>query len=1095
MLKLYLGRAGSGKTSYILSLMAQRARSELGGNILIVPEQYSHDCERALAALGDEVCLYGEVLSFTRLGSRVFAQTGGMAAPTLDAGGRMLAMSRAYMSVSSRLKVFDVGGRRPDFLKALISAYDELRSAGAGVDAMLAASGELEGALGDKLSDMALIFEAYEAVKETAGVDARDRLEKLSCDIAKSDIGAEGQVFVDGFTDFTAQELSVLTQLIRKGADLTVSLTVPDLFSGELTFLPGVRTANTLIRRARELGVKTQITTFPEAAGRDPALRYLERNLFDYSAPKYDGDASAISVIHAGAVSEECAAAAARVLELTRRGDRFRDIAVVSPNWQVYAPILEGVFANYAVPVTRTEMSDILEKPVMALLMAALDVIGGNWDYVNLFRYLKTNLTDVTLEERDELENYVLKWNIRGRGMWTREWTMPPEGYSDTVSDEQKARLERINAVRERVAGPIAALEERLEVREGATDKIRAVYEFLEETQLYGILEEKAGELRASGRAELAGEYRQLWDILIGAMEQFAAILGDTGISTEEFVRLLRLVLGQYKVGVIPSSVDSVRAGDMTRIRARGIKHLIVLGATDDALPVRSEDTGLFSDREREMLGEHGIDTLDDREMKLAKELAGVYAALTVPTGTLTMTYPEPARASYILSRLGKLFGTVEKRPDEEIFTAAAGPCFELAAFDNGDTARMARGWFEEREEWRGKLAAIERAASAPRGRLSPEITRRLYGGKMRLSASRIDRYYSCRYAYFLQYGLGAKPRSEAALDAPEAGTFMHFVLERTARRVRELGGFHAVKEEDVKAIVPALVEEYANTRLGGLENKSGRFKYLFARLGTAARQVALAMYEDLRDSDFAPLDFELRFAPDGELPPVTTGEGDSVVGAVDRVDGWIKDGKLYLRVVDYKTGKKSMELRDVINGVGLQMLIYLFALEREGAERYGMEVVPAGVLYSPARDELVRSDRDMDETQLEKARQKLTRYSGLVLADPEVIEAMEHGTKKRLPITVSSRTGEVRGGLADAHQLGLLSRKVDELIDRMSREIRDGSIAANPYLRGRAESACAFCKYYEACHFSDGRGGESYRRLSNIKTADVWRVLEEERK
>ena len=1092
MLRLYLGRAGSGRTSYILSVLGEMAERGEGGNILIVPEQYSHDCERALAALGDRVCLYAQALSFTRLAVRVSAQTGGMARPALDAGGRTLAMSRAFMAVSSRLKVYDVGGRRPDFIRALLAAYDELKSAGAGADAMSAASERLGGTLGRKLSDLALIFEAFEAVKETAGLDMRDRLERLAEDIGKSDIGLTGRVFVDGFTDFTGQELRILGELMRKGADVTVTLTCPDIGERDLLFLPGVRTANALLHRARELGVPTEIRRFEEVPGRDPALRYLERNLFNYAAPGFGGDASAVSVIHAGAMSEECAAAAARVLELVRNGTRFRDIAVVSPQWPAYAPILACVFDSYGIPAARTEMSDILEKPVMAHLTAALDSIGSNWDYVNMFRYLKTGLVEIAPEDRDLLENYVLKWNIRGEGMWSRPWVMAPEGYSDGVSEGQRELLERINAVRERVARPLTALSGKLAAAGSAVEKVRAVYEFMEETELYGILEEKAQALSLAGRAELAGEYRQLWDIIVGALEQFAAILGDAAIGTEEFVRLLKLVLGQYKVGVIPSSVDSVRAGDMARIRARGVRHLIVLGATDDALPARSEDGGLFTDRERERLCEQGIETLDDREMKLARELAGVYAALTVPTDSLTLTYPEPARGSYILTRLERLFGTAQTRPGEEIFTAAPGPCFELAAFDGGETAGRARSWFEEKEEWRGKLSAVERAANAPRGQLSRQVARELYGGKMRLSASKIDKYYSCRYAYFLQYGLGARPRDEAALDAPEAGTFMHFVLERTARQVKSMGGFRAVTEADVRRMAAGFAQEYADGRLGGLENKSGRFRYLFGRLTRAAQQVAVTMYQDLRESDFTPMDFELRFAPDGELPPVETGEGDTVVGAVDRVDGWVKDGKLYLRVVDYKTGKKTMDLRDVINGVGLQMLIYLFALEREGARRYGMEIVPAGVLYSPARDELARSDRDLEGEELEKARQKLVRYSGLILADAEVMEAMEHGSRKRLPVTVSSRTGEVRGGIADAEQLGKLSRVVDRLIDEMSREIRAGSITANPYLRGRVESACAFCKFHDACRFTDGRGGESFRRASSIRTADIWKKIEE---
>ncbi len=1098
MLRLYLGRAGSGKTSYILNELKKAAEAGEAGNVLIVPEQYSHDCERALASMGDSVCLFAEVLSFTHLASRVFAETGGLADASLDAGGRVLAMSRAYMEASPKLKVYDVGFRRPDFIKDLLASYDELRAACLGADSLSEAANGADGALGDKLSDLALIFELFEAVKERSGADTRDILERLADGIGESSVGSMGRVFIDGFSDFTYQETRIIEGLIKKGADVTVALNCRELTDSDLTFRLTVKTAGRLLNMAKDAGSQMEIVHFPEKPGKDPALSYLEKSITDYAAPAYEGpfdkEKGPIEVIKAVSLTEECCAAAAKAIDIVRAGGRYRDIAVVSPDFEVYGPVVEGVFKKYGVPVTRTRMTDILDKPVMALMTSALDVIANNWDHCDVFRYLKTDLAGIGPEDRDLLENYVLKWNIRGEKQWSREegWRMSPEGYGESMSERANEELERINELRTVAATPLIKLHKALEWAESATDKARAVYVFMEDIGLYGALRAREAALREAGESELAQEYRQLWDITVGALQQFSDILSDTAVGTEEFIRLFKLVLGQYKVGIIPARVDSVRAGDMSRIRARGVKHLIILGATDDSLPGKSGGAGIFSEDEREELRGLGIDTLDDRDDEIARELMGVYASLTVPSESLTLTYPEGSRPSYVISRLKKLYGITERIPGDEIYAASPNMAFELAASGERETARELEAYFETKNEWREKLGAVRLAGDGARGRLSVNTAERLYGGKLRLSASRIDKYYSCRYAYFLQYGLRAKVRQEAALDAPEAGTFTHFILERVAKKAAESGGFANVTERDIKKLVPALVREYADTRLGGMENKSGRFKYLYGRLADAATRVAVSMREELCRSDFTPMDFELSFAPDGDLPPVRTAGGDSVIGVVDRVDGWVRDGRLYLKVVDYKTGKKSMDLRDVYYGIGLQMFIYLFALKREGRERYGMEVMPAGVLYSRARDDYVKADRDLDDTELEREREKLLKTSGLILADPEVIEAMEKGEKRRLPVTVSSKTGEIKGSVADAEKLGRLARRVDELIEDMAGEIRSGALTANPYLKSRVDSACAYCAYYDACRFEDGRNGESFRRLTKLKTADIWKMLEE---
>jgi ATP-dependent helicase/nuclease subunit B len=400
----------------------------------------------------------------------------------------------------------------------------------------------------------------------------------------------------------------------------------------------------------------------------------------------------------------------------------------------------------------------------------------------------------------------------------------------------------------------------------------------------------------------------------------------------------------------------------MSRLRRRGVRHLIVLGATDDALPGKMGSGGILSESELDELQEAGIGLSDTSEEKVYRELNVLYSSLTLPDSSLILTYPETAdgaekRPASVVERICRLLHCSVQRADSADYrTAAAIPCFELAAAEGSRprsvSAAAAAGYFLQQPLLREKLLAARRAAALPRGRLSDEAAKKLYGGHLTMSASRVDKYYSCRFAFFLQYGLKAKRRSAAGFDAPEAGTFMHYVLENVTRDLKEAGGFHGVTDEQCKTLTMRHVKTYVDTMLSGFQDKSGRFRYLFHRLTRDALSIVTEMVRELDASDFVPMDFELEFSPGGDLPPATLSGGGTDLalhGFVDRVDGWIHDGRLYLRVIDYKTGRKSFSLSDIYNGLGMQMLIYLFTLQKYGAARYGREIVPAGVLYAPA--------------------------------------------------------------------------------------------------------------------------------------------------
>lgn len=561
-------------------------------------------------------------------------------------------------------------------------------------------------------------------------------------------------------------------------------------------------------------------------------------------------------------------------------------------------------------------------------------------------------------------------------------------------------------------------------------------------------------------------------------------------------------MLSRYDIGTIPVSLDCVTAGEMDRMRRRNIKHLIVLGATDERIPGTDTDAGVFSSDERKRLLELDIDLGGTGDSELWRAFSTVYNCLTLPSESLTFCYAlsgaggNAQRSAFVVNRAKAMFDIDAKPFDaDNARLSAHAPALELAAqslHGGGTAAASAAEYFAQAEPER--LRALELAASLSRGKLSRASVRALYGERLRLSASRIDKFASCRFAYFMQYALKAKPHEPADFTAPELGTFMHRILEQVTREVSSMGGYKSVDDETVRTLCDKYVSEYIKRELNDFRDKSKRFEYLFRRLISSVHQIVLDLADELRRSDFEPLSFELDFAHTPELPPLELGTGEDkliLTGIADRVDGWLHEGKLYLRIVDYKTGRKKFELSDVLYGMNLQMLLYLFSLGKNGQTLYGHEIVPAGVLYVPARDEVTKSDFDLSDEELGKKRAAALRRSGLILNEPEVIAAMENSdTPQYIPVTFK-KSGVDGDALVSAERLGVLARHIDKTLCEMASELRGGSIAADPYYAGQQETACINCDYFDACRFRDGENGESMRITPHLPATKVWSVLE----
>ena len=1099
MLSFLLGRAKTGKTTRLYEQIRNNGTKR--PQILIVPEQYSHEAERRLCQeLGGSASACAEVLSFTRLYHRVFQETGGLAQPMLDAGGQLLLMHQAVHAVSTQLTLYGRPSKKAAFLEHLLATHGELKSYCVTPQQLIQAGNEAPEGEGQRLWELGVILECYDRLTQRLATDPRDRLTKLAERLKTCSYGRGADFYLDNFVDVTPQQRQVLTQLMRKAHSVTVALTCDRLDQDGLElFAPARRTALTLLEDAKTCHVPVEFELLTERKdGAPPALAALEERLFHSCTPLANREPTGVHLTQAETLYQEVEQAAQTICCLTREeGLRYRDIVVAGRTMEEYAGLLEPVFGRYGIPLFYSHRESILEKPILTLLTAALETVGDGYEYDSLFRYLKTGLTGIRLEEVDLLENYVLRWELRG-SQWSREaaWNWHPEGYGRKWTEADKAAVAELDALRRQVIAPLETLRQTAAASGAAL--VRVLYGFLEEIQLPQRLRERSEQLRERGELRQAEEYRQLWDILCNAMEQCADLLTEGSMELREFAELFALLLSQYDVSAIPVSLDCVAVGEVPHLSHREAKVLLLLGADEDHFPLVTQAAGLLTEQDRTWLRTWGVEVAPSADQRLDREQMLLYEALALPQKQLFVSWSRTKdggvnQPAGFVERMQRLLPNLAVAcPDSSGCPMAMLPALEWAGTHRVDSLLDA---LERTTEWNLRAHRVRLARGYTRGGLSRGAVEALYGRKVRLSASKMDTMKSCHFSYFMQYGLKAKARKRAGFDAPEAGTFVHYVLEHVLRQAKEQGGVSALTPEERKPLVRAVVEQYIQEELGDLEGQSPRFRYLFRRLCQSVELVVQNVVEELEHSHFQPISFELGFGDGKALPPVeltVDGVTLSISGIVDRVDGWAEKGRLYLRVVDYKTGKKSFSLTDVWHGLEMQMLLYLFTLEQSGESLYGQAPTAAGVLYLPARDLILSGTRDMTPAQRQAEVDKKLRRSGMLLNDPEVLAAMETlgatGKHRFLPLKVSKKTGEITGdSLATAEQWGKLRRHVNQILRDIAGEIGAGNIDADPYLRAGNRSYCDFCDYADACFFEEGNGRDCRRYLYAVKGKRFW--------
>ncbi len=1156
MLQLLIGRSGSGKSREIFDRIKTLLQQGHERVLLIVPEQYSFENERMLLEqLGAQMANRVQVLSFTRLADTVFREVGGMAGEVLDDGSRALLMSRALDEVAALAR--DAGeplmGADPrmvtdsTYVEQLMVLWGELRQCAvsletfADVEQTLASEEDLTvRGLQEKVKDLSRIFAVYEGLINNCGLESADKLTRLAEALPDSSLPDGAAVMVLGFKGFTAQELAVLDRLIPRVEEMTVALTTDTPgakwsraidHSREFTlFSPVTDTVEDLRALAEghhlqwELRLLTENRRNPEGA-----LCALEAGLYAPNPTVYEGAADAVTIIPCRDIYEECDAVARRIRRLLREeGYRQRDITVVARNLTDYRGLLEDALEQEGIACSMDARQDLLDEPLIVFVRAALRVAVGGLRTEEILRLLKTDLGCLDALQIAELENYVYMWGVDGDA-WVSEWTENPAGLGADVTPHTARQLAQLNTWRQQIVEPLARLREALRGGAYGREFALAVYRYLtEDKELPARVLRQVRTLEELSEPLLAQHAARLWDEVVGLLDRFAAVLSDTRLPAVRLEELFTMLAQTIDIGQIPQGLDAVTVGSADRIRYHHPRAVFMLGMNEGVFPTYPENAGLLTADDRQKLEQCGVTLSSDLLTQSIEERYYAYMAVAAPNERLFMTYhtegdasPSPivAAAKKILKNHASEDAVAADGRDLE----AGEAMFNRLARDytrSTPTVESLRQVMAQEEAFGSRLAAVERSVGRGEFRLEDADTASaLFGTRMSLSATRTDKFYQCRFAYFCRYGLGLYPRKKAEIDTAFFGTAVHYVLEKLLQQYTQKDGLiDGIKTQDearqgldadaqakaettlqtelLRTIgddVHKTVMAYADEQMGGTENKSGRFLYQLRLVERSACNMLWHMVMELRQSEFHPAAFELCIDSEEELSEggvpalrIEIPRGSiELTGKIDRVDMYVRfDGKAFVRVVDYKTGTKTFDLNAIRAGMNLQLLLYLYTL-CDHPERFAQESVKgAGVLYHPMSDLLI----DRKEKKAQETRLKSMKMSGIVLEDASVVQAMERDARAIFVPAAIDKEGRPKGSVVTEEQLTLLRGVVEQLIVDMANALLDGDIAASPLQTGQ-NPPCTYCDYRTVCARDEDA---AVRQLAKLTMDDVFEELEQ---
>lgn len=1108
-LKLIYGRSGSGKSEFCFRDIAKNINKEK--IYLIVPNQMALMAEKKLMEITNNVSLINtEVITFNRMAFRVRNEIGGAKKTNLSKSGKAMLLYDILRKQKDSLNFLGKSAENVDIIGNSITEFkkhridiNKLKEECNNTDDMY---------LKLKLNDMIKMYEEFESSIQNRFLDENDVLDILNTQIVESNQFKNSIIYIDEFVGFTTQEYQIIAKLLQIAKQVNITICTDNLIQDEEVdkdiFYASKNTGIKLINIAKEYGIEieddvklTQLYRF-----KNDELKHLEGNFYNIPYKKYEEEPKNIKMFLANNQYSEIEHIASQIVKLVRNEEyRYKDISVITKNLNIYSSLIKVIFGNYNIPVFIDEKRELSENIIVKFLISVLEICSKNWSYEAVFNYLKTGFVNIDREEIFKLENYCIRWGIKGNKWYREDWNYLGK---DEYTQEE---LERLNELRRIIVKPIRNLQEKAKKDSTFLNLTKILYEFLQEMKLEETIRLKINKLEEKGFIELANEYETSFKVLIDLFDEIVLVFGEENTNFDKYINTLKIGLKNTGLGKIPATQDEVIVGDVSRSRSHKVKAVFIIGINDGEFPSIYKDEGFFNDKDREYLKGQGVELANGSIENLYEENFNIYKAFTVAEEKLFLSYASSdnegrtLRPSILITKVKKIYPKLQETSDiiiqeKEIIT-------KNNTFDNlieklndyQEGKEIEDIWFdilyyyENDALWRGRLLkSLEgiNYTNIPE-KIRPEFVKKLYGETLHTTISRLERYRSCPFSFYLEYGLKLKEKKSLKLDPIDTGSFMHEVIDTFFEEIANNKiSIQEIEKADIEKIVKKIVEEKLNLTSNYIFKSIPKFIMLTNRLCRLVTLSIIYIVQGLKNTDFEVVGNEIEFKNGKEYRPIEIitkdGRKVEITGKIDRIDLAKDETGKYIRIIDYKSSAKDINLNEVLAGLQLQLITYLDAVCQE------KDLIPAGILYfglvEPKIDKGKRG-KDITEEELEQKIREHFRMNGLVLAEMKAVNMMDNKLKDGeksdiIPVKIKKDgTMDKTSKVVSRKEFEILQKYVKKTLGEISKEILDGNIDIKPYYNVKTKKKpCEYCKYNSICNFKKGFYGNDYNYIDNME-------------
>lgn len=1136
-LQFIFGGAGAGKSYYLYNKIIQQSiENPKKQYLILVPEQFTMQTQKELVTMHPRkgICNI-DVLSFERLAFRVLTEMGESQRTLLEETGKSMVLRRVAQEKKKELKILGEKMDKQGYVSQMKSMVSELRQYEISTEDLVdiledfSASPELY----YKLQDIKTLYQGFFDYLEGSFITQEEVLDAMGRVAPQSKKLKDSVLVLDGYTGFTPIQLQLLETLLGICEEVYVTVTIA---AGEDPYKAGSphelfylskQTVASLLRIAKEKKISWKEYWIPEGKGEyrgrfadNPPMAFLEKNVFRYRRKKYPQKQDAVQIYEAQNPASEMEMTAGQIRRLVRtKGYRYRDFAVITGDMQVYAPAASRAFKRYEIPCFIDEKHSVFLNPFVEYLRAAVDMIVENFSYESVFRMLRCGLNDISTEEADRLENYVIAMGIRGFSRWQQEWVRSYRG----ENPEECVQIDRIRAslvekwqpFYKKMKTPDASVRTYTE----------ALYEYITANKIQEKLKEFTKNFEAEGNLSLVKEYSQIYEIVMNLLDKLVKILGDKKVRIREFKEILEAGLSEAKVGIIPPTSDQVLVGDMERTRLKDIKIVFFVGVNEGKIPKEQQAGKLLSDLNREelkgSLKDRGLSLAPTAKENLYTQKFYLYLNLTKPSERIYLSYSrlsssgEAISPSFLVAQIQKLFPDAMRECEVPLFAESKYGALDRLSEEMRKQDRTSpvfeelMSWFTSQKEY-GEL--VNRLIDAayyvnPQESISKGVAEALYGTELSNSASRLEQFAKCACSHFLSYGLMLRERVRYEFSMADMGTLLHNSLDLFARKVREQGKNWAdLEDEERDTLAENCVTEVVEKSGETILLSSARNAYTINRVKRMVKRSVWALQKQLKQGEFYPALTEWAFGEKDNIDSLNfdleSGQKLHLKGRIDRIDVCQdKENHLYVKVIDYKSGTTQLDLIKLYYGLQIQLALYLNAAIELEKKRFPDKLVqPAGVFYYNTKDPILnKEDVKNPENPQEEILKKL-KMDGICSAEPEILQKLDKNLAAgksvesfAVPVKYTAKgTFSSNSKVANQEEFAIMMDYVQDKAKKIGREILKGNTSVNPFERQK-ENACEYCPYKEVCGFDEKLPGYGYRRLENYKSEELWRLMKDE--